>query len=172
MNGVPPRTPAPGSRDGQRRTVPGPKSKAIFDREAETMAPGLQSIALYSQIVADRASGCTITDVDGNEYLDFIAGIAIGSIGHSHPHYVKRLSEQLGRITFGSFATKSRADFLNLVSELLPEGITHVQLFSGGAEAVEAAFRLAKSVTKKFEFVGFWGGYHGKTAGTIGLLGG
>src|SRR5258705_13911369 len=159
-------------RIGQRRIVPGPKSKAIFDREAEAMAPGLQSIALYSQIVVDHAKGCTIIDVDGNEYLDFIAGIAIGSLGHSHPHYVKRLSEQLGRITFGSFATETRARFLNLVSELLPEGITHIQLFSGGAEAVEAAFRLAKSVTKKFEFVGFWGGYHGKTAGTIGLLGG
>src|SRR5689334_18878421 len=112
-----------GGRIGQRRAVPGPKSKAIFDREAEAMAPGLQSIALYSQIVVDHAKGCTITDVDGNEYLDFIAGIAIGSIGHSHPHYVKRLNEQLGRITFGSFATESRADFLNLVSELLPEGI-------------------------------------------------
>src|SRR5258707_6388952 len=157
---------------GQRRVVPGAKSKAIFDREAEAMAPGLQSIALYSQIVVDHAKGCIIVDVDGNEYLDFIAGIAIGSVGHSHPHYVKRLNEQLGRIAFGSFATETRARFLNLVSELLPEGITHIQLFSGGAEAVEAAFRLAKSVTKKFEFIGFWGGYHGKTAGTIGLLGG
>src|SRR5438046_2169641 len=96
-------------RIGQRRAVPGPKSKAIFDREAEAMAPGLQSIALYSQIVVDRAKGCTIVDVDGNEYLDFIAGIAIGSVGHSHPHYVKRLSEQLGRMTFGSFATETRA---------------------------------------------------------------
>jgi 4-aminobutyrate aminotransferase / (S)-3-amino-2-methylpropionate transaminase / 5-aminovalerate transaminase len=159
-------------RIGQHRVVPGPKSKAIFDREAEAMAPGLQSIALYSQIVVDSARGCTIVDVDGNEYLDFIAGIAIGSVGHSHPHYVKRITEQLDRISFGSFATETRARFLNLVGELLPEGITHIQLFSGGAEAVEAAFRLAKSVTKKFEFVGFWGGYHGKTAGTIGLLGG
>lgn len=156
----------------QRRAVPGPRSKAIFDREAEAMAPGLQSIALYSQIVVDRARGCTITDVDGNEYLDFIAGVAVGSLGHCHPHYVKRLREQLERVTFGSFATETRARFLNLVSGLLPEGITHIQLFSGGAEAVEAAFRLAKSVTKKFEFVGFWGGYHGKTAGVIGLLGG
>ena len=136
------------------------------------MAPGLQSIALYSQIVVDRASGCTIMDVDGNEYLDFVAGVAIGSVGHCHPHYVKRLSEQLGRLTFGSFATEIRANFLKLVSSLLPEGITHLQLFSGGAEAVEAAFRLAKSITKNFEFVGFWGGYHGKTAGVIGLLGG
>ena len=159
-------------RIGQRRSVPGPKSKAIFDRETEAMAPGLQSIALYSQIVVDHAKGCTIVDVDGNEYLDLIAGIAIGSVGHNHPHYVQRLNEQLGRITFGSFATETRARFLNLVGGLLPEGITHMHLFSGGAEAVEAAFRLAKSVTKKFEFVGFWGGYHGKTAGTIGLLGG
>jgi len=156
----------------QARVVPGPKSKAIFDHEAEAMAPGLQSIALYSQIVVDHASGCTIIDVDGNEYLDFIAGVAIGSVGHCHPHYVKRVGEQLARFTFGSFATETRARFINLVSELLPEGLTHIQLFSGGAEAVEAAFRLAKSATKKFEFVGFWGGYHGKTAGVIGLLGG
>jgi 4-aminobutyrate aminotransferase / (S)-3-amino-2-methylpropionate transaminase / 5-aminovalerate transaminase len=156
----------------QPRVVPGPKSKAIFDHEAEAMAPGLQSIALYSRIVVDHAKGCTIIDVDGNEYLDFIAGVAIGSVGHCHPHYVRRVSEQLARFSFGSFATETRARFINLVSELLPEGLTHIQLFSGGAEAVEAAFRLAKSATKKFEFVGFWGGYHGKTAGVIGLLGG
>jgi 4-aminobutyrate aminotransferase-like enzyme len=173
MKNVPPRNITSVSETGgQRRTVPGPKSKAIFDREAEAMAPGLQSIALFSQIVVDRAKGCTITDVDGNEYLDFIAGIAVGSVGHCHPHYVKRLKEQLDRITFGSFTTETRARFLNLVIELLPEDLTHIQLFSGGAEAVEAAFRLAKSVTKKFEFIGFWGGYHGKTAGVIGLLGG
>src|SRR5258708_7597832 len=169
----PSRTIGSAPRDSaQRRAVPGPKSKAIFDREAEAMAPGLQSIALYSQIVVDRASGCTIVDVDGNEYLDFIAGIAVGSLGHCHPHYVKRLKEQLERVTFGSFTTETRARFLNLVIELLPEGLTHIQLVSGGAEVVDAAFRLAKSITKKFEFVGFWGGYHGKTAGVIGLLGG
>jgi 4-aminobutyrate aminotransferase / (S)-3-amino-2-methylpropionate transaminase / 5-aminovalerate transaminase len=173
MKGAPSRNPAPAQKDGtDRRTIRGPRSKAIFDREAEVMAPGLQSIALYSQIVVDRARGCTIFDVDGNEYLDFIAGIAVGSVGHCHPHYVRRISEQLARTTLGSFTTETRARFLELVSELLPEGITHIQLFSGGAEAVEAAFRLAKSVTKKFEFVGFWGGYHGKTAGVIGLLSG
>jgi 4-aminobutyrate aminotransferase / (S)-3-amino-2-methylpropionate transaminase / 5-aminovalerate transaminase len=164
---------APAKKAGaKRRTVPGPRSKAIFDREAKVMAPGLQSIALYSQIVVDRAQGCTIIDVDGNEYLDLIGGIAVGSVGHCHPHYVKRLSEQLARVTLGSFTTEVRARFLELVSKLLPEGLTHIQLFSGGAEAVEAAFRLAKSATKKFEFVGFWGGYHGKTAGVIGLLSG
>jgi 4-aminobutyrate aminotransferase/(S)-3-amino-2-methylpropionate transaminase len=173
MNDSPAQNRATAPRDAdRRRAVPGPRSKAIFDREARAMAPGLQSIALYSQLAVDRAKGCTITDVDGNEYLDFIAGVAIGSLGHCHPHYVKRLKEQLERVTFGSFTTDTRAHFLELVSSVLPEGITHIQLFSGGAEAVEAAFRLAKSITKKFEFVGFWGGYHGKTAGVIGLLGG
>ena len=173
MKGTASRNISPAEKDGAEwRTVPGPRSKALFDREAEAMAPGLQSIALYSQIAVDRAQGCTIYDVDGNEYLDFIAGIAVGSVGHCHPHYVKRISEQLTRSTFGSFTTEARTRFLALVSDLLPQGITHIQLFSGGAEAVEAAFRLAKSATKKFEFVGFWGGYHGKTAGVMGLLGG
>ncbi len=173
MNNQPARSDASASNAAHhRRNVPGARSKAIFDREARAMAPGLQSIALYSQLAVDRARGCTITDVDGNEYLDFIAGVAIGSLGHCHPHYVGRLKEQLERVTFGSFTTETRARFLELVAGLLPEGITHIQLFSGGAEAVEAAFRLAKSITKKFEFVGFWGGYHGKTAGVIGLLGG
>ncbi len=157
---------------GTHRAVPGPKSKAIFDHESEAMAPGLQSIALYSQIAVETAKGCTITDVDGNDYLDFIAGVAVGSLGHCHPHYVQRIKEQLDQVTIGSFSTQARADFLHLVKRVLPEGLDRIQLFSGGAEAVEAAFRLAKSVTKKFEFVGFWGGYHGKTAGVIGLLGG
>jgi 4-aminobutyrate aminotransferase/(S)-3-amino-2-methylpropionate transaminase len=178
MNDHPALTDTPGPQNAdqhradQHRTVPGPRSKAIFDRETQAMAPGLQSIALYSQITVDHARGCTVTDVDGNEYLDFVAGIAVGSLGHCHPHYVKRLREQLDRVTFGSFTTETRTRFLELLRGVLPEGITHIQLFSGGAEAVEAAFRLAKSVTKKFEFVGFWGGYHGKTAGVIGLLGG
>jgi len=172
MNDVRPTNEAPGHAVGERRAVPGPRSKAVFEREARTMAPGLQSLALFSQIAVDRAKGSTITDVDGNDYLDFVAGVAVGSLGHCHPHYLERLKEQLERATFGSFTTETRARFLELAGSVLPEGITHLQLFSGGAEAVEAAFRLAKSVTKKFEFVGFWGGFHGKTAGVIGLLGG
>ena len=78
--------------------TPGPKSKDLFAREQEVMAPGLQSIALFSEIVMDRGEGCVLYDVDGNQYLDFIAGIAVGSVGHAHPHYTKRIKEQLDRI--------------------------------------------------------------------------
>src|SRR5665647_3007145 len=124
---------------GQPRAVPGPRSSEIFAREARVMAPGLQSIALYSQIAVDHAQGCTIVDADGAEYLDFIAGIAVGSLGHGHPRYVEMLRQQLDRATFGSFATENRARFLELVQSVLPPGLTHIQLFSGGAEALEAA---------------------------------
>src|SRR5258708_19699920 len=84
---------------GQRRVVPGPKSKAIFDCEAEAMAPGLQSIALYSQIVVDHTKGCTIVDVHGNEYLDFIPRIPIPTAPPTHPPSLNLLTHQLALAT-------------------------------------------------------------------------
>jgi len=95
----------------------------------------------------------------------------VGSVGHCHPHYVQALKKQVEQLTYSSFTTEVRMKFLRLLASLLPKPLSRIQLFSGGAEAVEAAFRLAKSVTKKFEFVGFWGGFHGKTGGVLGLLG-
>ncbi len=153
-----------------RRNV-GPRSQHVVAREQRHLAPGLQSIALYSGLAMAQGSGCTLIDEDGNEYIDFIAGIGVGSVGHCHPHYVEALKRQAERLTFGSFTTETRTRFLDLLAGLTPEGLTRIQLFSGGAEAVEAAFRLAKSATRKFEFVGFWGGFHGKTGGVLGLLG-
>ncbi|MEJ2725433.1 MAG: aspartate aminotransferase family protein, partial [Deltaproteobacteria bacterium] len=81
------------------------------------------------------------------------------------------IEEQLGKVTVGSFATQVRASLLHLIASLTPAGLTKIQLYSGGAEAVEAALRLAKSYTKKFEILGFWGGFHGKTGGVMGLIG-
>ena len=154
-----------------KRNIPGPRSKKIFEQEQRHIAPGLQSFALYSGLAMARGRGSTLVDEDGHEYLDFIAGIGVGSVGHCHPHYVETLKRQVERLTFGSFTTEARARFLELLGSVTPHGLTRIQLFSGGAEAVEAAFRLAKSVTKRFEFIGFWGGFHGKTGGVLGLLG-
>lgn len=154
-----------------KRHIPGKRSKAIVAREQRHMAPGLQSIALYSGLAMARGEGCTLTDEDGNRYLDFMAGIGVGSIGYTHPHYVEAMKAQIERLTFGSFTTENRARFLTLLASITPGRLKRIQMFSGGAEAVEAAFRLAKSATKKFEFVGFWGAFHGKTGGVLGLLG-
>ncbi len=118
-----------------------------------------------------RATGCTLIDEDGNQYIDFLAGIGVGSIGHCHPRYVEALKRQVERLTFGSFTTETRARFLELVATTTPVGLTRIQMFSGGAEAVEAALRLAKAATGKHEVIGFWGGFHGKTGGVLGLLG-
>lgn len=149
----------------------GPRSRRIVAWEQQHMAPGLQSIALYSGLAMARGTECMLIDEDGREYIDFIAGIGVGSVGHCHPHYVEALRRQLERLTFGSFTTETRARFLELLGTLTPEGLTRIQLYSGGAEAVEAALRLAKSATRKFEVIGFWGGFHGKTGGVLGLLG-
>lgn len=153
------------------RPIPGPRSKRIVEEEQRHMSPGLQSIALYSGLAMAQGTGCTLIDEDGNRYIDFVAGIGVGSVGHCHPHYVETLKRQVEQLTFGSFTTDVRARFLNLLASVTPPGLSRIQLFSGGAEAVEAAFRLAKSATRRFEFIGFWGGFHGKTGGVLGLLG-
>lgn len=154
---------------GKRLEV-GPRSRRIVELEGRHMAPGLQSFALYAGVAMARGQGSRIYDEDGNGYIDFIAGIAVGSVGHCHPHYVEALQDQASRLTFGSFTTEVRAKFLDLLASRTPAGLSRIQLFSGGAEAVEAAFRLAKSVTKKHEFVGYSGAFHGKTGGVLPLL--
>jgi 4-aminobutyrate aminotransferase-like enzyme len=154
----------------ERREI-GPRSRDIVQREQRHIAPGLQSFALHAGVAMARGRGCTLIDEDGNEYIDFIAGIGIGSVGHCHPQYVDALKRQVERLTFGSFTTDTRARFLEQLAAITPNGLTRIQLFSGGAEAVEAALRLAKAATGKHEVIGFWGGFHGKTGGVLGLLG-
>ena len=153
-----------------RQNEVGPRSKAIVEQEARHMSPGLQSFAISAGLAMARGQGSRLFDEDGNSYIDFIAGIAVGSVGHCHPHYVARLKDQLERLTFGSFTTQVRAKFLDLLASLMPQGLTRIALFSGGAEAVEAAFRLAKSATGKHEFIGYTGAFHGKTGGVLPLL--
>src|SRR5213596_2542692 len=154
----------------ERREV-GPRSQRIVAQERRHVAPGSQSFSLMAGLAMARGSGSTLVDEDGNEYIDFIAGIGVGSVGHCHPHYVEALKRQVERLTFGSFTTETRAKFLELLASVTPEGLTRIQMFSGGAEAVEAALRLSRAATGKAEVVGFWGGFHGKTAGVLPLLG-
>jgi 4-aminobutyrate aminotransferase / (S)-3-amino-2-methylpropionate transaminase / 5-aminovalerate transaminase len=151
--------------------VPGPRSRALVNAESENLAPGLQSIATLSGIAVARAFGSVIEDVDGNTFLDLAAGICVNALGHGHPRYRQILKDQIDKVTVGSFTTERRAEALARIAAHTPDGLTKIQLYSSGAEAVEAAMRLAKSYTKKYEFLSFWGGFHGKTAGTLSLIG-
>jgi 4-aminobutyrate aminotransferase-like enzyme len=151
--------------------IPGPRSREIVRYEQQHLAPGLQGFALSSGIAVERAEGSVIEDVDGNRYVDLIGGIAVNALGHSHPAYRKALHEQIDKVTVGSFTSAPRAELINEVAKVTPQGVDKVQLYSSGAEAVESAFRLAKNYTGKHELAGFWGGFHGKTMGALAVNG-
>ena len=151
--------------------IPGPKSRELFAREAAHLAPGLQGFAQLAGVVMESGSGSRMRDVDGNEFIDFIGGIGVNGLGHSHPRYVKAIQEQVAKLSVGSFSSIPRLELVEKVAKLAPGRLDQLQLYSGGAEAVESALRLAKCHTGKWEFVGFWGGFHGKTLGAMGLLG-
>ena len=151
--------------------IPGPKSKAAFDAEARYLAPGTQSVALFSQLCIERGEGAVLYDADGNRYIDLLAGVGVASLGYAHPKYVRAMAHQLARVHVGSFTTEHRAALVKLLAELAPGDLNRTQLYSSGAEAVEAALRLAKSRTGHTEVIGFWGGFHGKTGGVLPVLG-
>jgi 4-aminobutyrate aminotransferase/(S)-3-amino-2-methylpropionate transaminase len=145
------------------------RTKALFDEEQEFIAPGLQTIALLSELAIERGRGATLTDADGRTFLDLNAGVSVASLGHSHPRYVAALTAQLQAVTVGSFTSRPRAALVRLIAGLTPGHLKRTQFFSGGAEAVEAAIRLVRSYTRRTDIIGFTGGFHGKTAGVLPL---
>lgn len=146
--------------------IPGPRSLALYERESGLIAPGLQSVTQWARVCFSHGEGCTLWDVDGNGILDFMAGIGVCSIGHGHPAQAAAIAEQAGRLSAGAFTSEPRIRLLEALADLLPPHLSRIQLYSGGAEAVEAALRLARCATGKGTVVSFWGGYHGKTEGT------
>jgi 4-aminobutyrate aminotransferase / (S)-3-amino-2-methylpropionate transaminase / 5-aminovalerate transaminase len=154
-----------------RTPIPGPRSKEMVAREQQHLAPGLQGFALWAGVAMERGQGSTLTDVDGNTFVDLIGGIGVNALGHCHPRYVAALAEQAGKLTVGSFTSAPRAALVNRVCEVAPPGLDRLQLYSSGAEAVESALRLVRCATGRQELVGFWGGFHGKTAGAMALMG-
>jgi 4-aminobutyrate aminotransferase / (S)-3-amino-2-methylpropionate transaminase / 5-aminovalerate transaminase len=152
--------------------IPGPASRALRAREDAHMAPGLQGYAVSAGIVVEDGKGSAVTDADGNTYLDFIGGINVNALGHSHPGYVEAVQRQVEKVSVGSFTSRARVELAERLAAKPPApGVHRLQLYSGGAEAVESALRLAKCHTGKYEFVSYWGGFHGKTMGALSLMG-
>jgi 4-aminobutyrate aminotransferase-like enzyme len=153
--------------------VPGPRSRELRAREDALLAPGSQSYAISSGLALESGAGSAVTDVDGNTFLDFVGGIGVNALGHSHPRMVEALGQQAAQLAVGSFTGAARVELLERVAAHAPaRKVRRLQLYSSGAEAVESALRLAKSHTGKSELVSFWGGFHGKTMGALSLMGG
>jgi 4-aminobutyrate aminotransferase-like enzyme len=83
-------------------------SRSLYLEEQKYMSPGLQEVAQLAQLTIRRGRGCWLEDMDGKKYLDFMAGAAVASLGHSHPKYVKALQRQLEDSFVGSFTSESR----------------------------------------------------------------
>src|SRR5581483_8460893 len=156
---------------GAALRLPRPRSAALFDREAAHLAPGTQSVAPFSRLAVARGGGAVLYDVDGNRYIDLLAGAGVASLGYAHPKYVAALQRQVARVHVGSFTSEHRAALVKLLADITPGDLNRTQFYSSGAEAVEAAVRLAKSRTGHTEVIGFWGGFHGKTGGVLPVLG-
>ena len=151
--------------------VPGPQSQALRAREDRHLAPGTQAYAITSGVVVESARGSAIHDVDGNTLLDFIGGIGVNGLGHSHPRFVEAIASQAAQASVGSLTSRARVDLVERLASHTPPGLVRVQLYTSGAEAVESALRLAKSHTKNWEVASFWGGFHGKTLGALSVMG-
>jgi len=148
---------------------PGPRSRALFAQVEQRMRGHSGQVKLFP-VAFDHAAGCTMTDVDGNEYLDFSSGIYVTNCGHCHPKIVKAIQEQTARLmNCHDFATPVKQEFLEEFCSVTPPGMNAVQLYSDGTAAVEAGLRAARAITGKFEFVSFWHDFHGKTLGAASL---
>lgn len=152
--------------------LPGPKAKEIIARDRAVVSP---SYTRCYPFVMKRGEGAIAEDVDGNRFLDFAAGIAVIATGHSHPRVVGAIQEQAA-----DFLHMSGTDFYyeNLVTlaeklaRLTPGGVPRRVYFgNSGAEAVEAAIKLARYHTRRDKFIAFYGGFHGRTMGALSLTG-
>lgn len=148
-------------------TLPGPKARQILERDAIVISP---SYPRAYPFVMDHGQGSEIWDVDGNRFIDFAAGIAVASTGHSHPKVVAAIKEQADRFIHIS------SDFYHALQVKLCERLDEISPFqeraltflgNSGAEAVEAAIKLARHHTGRQQFIGFYGAFHGRTMGAL-----
>ncbi|HTL04774.1 MAG TPA: acetyl ornithine aminotransferase family protein [Gemmatimonadales bacterium] len=149
---------------------PGPKARAIIARDKAVAAPCY--IKEYPLVVA-RGEGAMVEDVDGNRFLDFMAGIAVCSTGYSHPAVVQAIKEAADRflhICGGDFYYEGMAALSERLAAIAPgPGAKKVFLTNSGTEAVEGAMKLARHATGRTAFVAFKGAFHGRSYGALSL---
>jgi len=143
--------------------IPGPKSRELLAL-SEKYEP--RSMGDQTPVVWDHAQGCVITDVDGNEYLDWCSGVLVTNIGHCHPRYVAAVKEQCEKLfNCYDFLTEPRARLAQKLVEITPDYVDRAFLVTTGTDATEAAMRNARRVSEGWEIVAFHGAFHGRTLG-------
>ena len=152
--------------------LPGPKAKAVIERDRAVVST---SYTRAYPLVIKRGQGAIVEDVDGNHFLDFAAGIAVVATGHSHPRVIRSIQQQAAEFVHMSGTDFYYENLVRLAEKLtaLAPGNTPHRVYFGnsGAEAIEAAIKLARYHTGRDKFVAFLGGFHGRTMGALSLTG-
>jgi len=147
-----------------RTAIPGPRSQAILERKQRVIA-NAKSIAL--PVVAQEGRGATLTDVDGNTFIDFTGGVGCLNTGHAHPRVVDAATEQLARFAHTDFTVVPYESYVELAERLLAwapfRGPAKAAFFNAGTEAVENAVKFARLYTKRPAVIAFEGAFHGRT---------
>jgi 4-aminobutyrate aminotransferase/(S)-3-amino-2-methylpropionate transaminase len=150
--------------------IPGPRSREILERKANVVADPL---SVTFPIVIEEGHGATLTDVDGNTFLDLTGGVGCLNVGHSNPKIVAAAQEQLERFGHTDFTVVPYEVYVRLAErlcELTPiAGSTKAAFFNAGTEAIENAVKFARSYTKREALIAFEGGFHGRTLLSLSL---
>ncbi|RKY73538.1 aspartate aminotransferase family protein [candidate division KSB1 bacterium] len=150
-------------------TPPGPKSQQLHQRAIQYMKGYSSQVRLFPVAFAS-GKGYTLTDVDGNTYIDFSSGIYVTGCGHSHPKITEAVQRQVGTVmNCHDFTTEIKVKLLEKLVEIVPGDLSGIQLYSDGTAAVEAGLRAARAATGNLEFLSFWRDFHGKTLGAVSL---
>ncbi len=151
-------------------SLPGPEARRVLELDRTYVSP---SYTRDYPLVAKRGRGVIVEDVDGNTFMDFAAGIAVVSTGHCHPEVVRAIQEQAATLIHMSgtdFYYPSLAELAERLASIAPgKEAKRVYFGNSGAEAVEAAIKLAKYHTKRDKLVAFHGAFHGRTMGALSL---
>ncbi|GAB4428999.1 MAG: acetyl ornithine aminotransferase family protein [Anaerolineae bacterium] len=147
--------------------LPGPKAKALLARDAQVVSP---SYPRDYPFVMDYGRGAEVWDVDGNRFIDFAAGIAVTSTGHAHPEVVEAIKSAADKFLHISsdYYHELQIRLGEKMSEIAPFAEPAMTFFTNsGTESVEGALKLARYVTKRPRFIGFIGGFHGRSMGSL-----
>jgi 4-aminobutyrate aminotransferase len=149
-------------------TPPGPKARELVKKDEKFISP---SYGRFYPLVVESGKGCIVKDVDGNEYIDFNSGLVCMGVGHNHPKVVAAIKNQCDRFLHYSntdFFYREVVDLAEKLAQITP-GSPEKKVYFGnsGAEAIEAAVKLAKWHSRKQLFIGFTGAFHGRTIGAL-----
>ncbi len=147
--------------------LPGPKSKEFHTRASKYMKGYSSQVKLFP-VAFESGKGCTLTDVDGNVFIDFSSGIYVTGLGHCHP----KISEEVAKyakqlMNCHDFTTEIKMKLLEKLASITMGDLNGIQLYDSGTTAVEAGLRCARAASGKFEFLSFWRDFHGKTMGAV-----